>query len=568
MLNEAQAHAKLAELLAVPGESECVEWKSAEDDFNFEKLGKYFSALWNEANLKGKDSSWLVLGVRNDKTVCGCRWKQQRPELDNLKQGISEHTTFSHTFMEIYEVSTPEGRVVLFQIPPAPHGIPIAWKSFWYVRNGESLVGLTIDKLDRIRSQVRNDWSGAVIPEATLNDLAPQAILKAREQYSIKHPKHAEEAKTWDNATFLNKAKVLKQGKITRAALLLLGREESGSLTGRSQLIISWIIQDSSGKPLDYQHFGIPFILAVGQVLGNIRNLTYRYLPNESLFPQEISTYDSYVIREALHNSIAHQDYTLNGKINVVEKPDELLFANAGSFLPGSVEAVVERDAPSEEYRNPCLAEAMVNLNMIDTIGSGIKKMFETQRGRFFPLPEYDLNDSSRVEVKIFGKVLNPNYTALLRERPDLDLPTVMLLDMVQKGKHISLEAAHRLRALHLVEGRYPHLFISSLVAIAIDQRAEYIRKRAFDDAHYEQLILSYLEEYSSATRDDFRALLFDKLSDVLTASQKEHKLHNLLHGLKRKGKVFNSRGRKFARWELSPETITYSSESIVNNYK
>ena len=237
----------------------------------------------------------------------------------------------------------------------------------------------------------------------------------------------------------------------------------------------------------------VPFILTVDEVLGKIRNLTYRYLPNESLFPQEISTYDHYVIREALHNCIAHQDYILNGKINVVEKPDELLFANVGSFLPGSVEAVVKRDAPSEQYRNSFLAEAMVNLNMIDIIGSGIKRMFEAQRERFFPLPEYDLSDPRRVEVRIMGKVLNQNYSALLRERPDLDLSTVMLLDMVQKRKMITKEAANQLKGLHLVEGRFPVLFISSLVAVALDQKAEYVKHRPFDDAHYEQLIISYL---------------------------------------------------------------------------
>lgn len=251
------------------------------------------------------------------------------------------------------------------------------------------------------------------------------------------------------------------QGKITRAALILLGRPESAMLTGHTHLTISWILQDGTNAPaLDYKHFSPPFILAVDDVLSKIRNLTYRYMPDTSLFPQEITTYDSYVIREALHNCIAHQDYLLSSKINVIEKPDELLFGNVGSFLPGTVEAVIERDAPSEQYRNPFLAKAMVNLNMIDTVGSGIKRMFSVQRERFFPLPEYDLDDPQRVEVKIFGRLINQNYTSLLRERPDLDLLTVMLLDQVQKNKSITKEAANRLRALHLIEGRFPHVFI------------------------------------------------------------------------------------------------------------
>ncbi len=377
MLSAAQVHAKLSELLALPGESECVEWKEANTSFDPEKLGKYFSALSNEANLKGREYSWLILGVKNDKTVCGCHWKLQRPELDKLKQGVAEHTTVNHTFIEIYEVPTPDGRVVLFQIPPAPRGVPIAWKSHYYARNGESLVGLSIDKMDRIRREVRHDWSVEIVEGASINDLDTNAIAKARNQFSVKNPNLAKELDKWSDTTFLNKAEVLMQGKITRAALILLGRPESAMLTGHTHLTISWILQDGTNAPaLDYKHFSPPFILAVDDVLSKIRNLTYRYMPDTSLFPQEITTYDSYVIREALHNCIAHQDYLLSSKINVIEKPDELLFGNVGSFLPGTVEAVIERDAPSEQYRNPFLAKAMVNLNMIDTVGSGIKRMF------------------------------------------------------------------------------------------------------------------------------------------------------------------------------------------------
>ena len=63
----------------------------------------------------------------------------------------------------------------------------------------------------------------------------------------------------------------------------------------------------------------------------------------------------------------------------MVEKPDELIFSNLGSFIPGSVETVIEENAPPEYYRNQFLANAMVILNMIDTIGSGIRKMFRLQ---------------------------------------------------------------------------------------------------------------------------------------------------------------------------------------------
>lgn len=149
------------------------------------------------------------------------------------------------------------------------------------------------------------------------------------------------------------------------------------------------------------------------------------------LFPVEISQYDAWVIRESLHNCIAHQDYRLNGRVNVVEEPDAILFTNLGDFLPGSVEEVILKDAPPEFYRNRFLAEAMVNLNMIDTIGSGIKRMFTQQRQRNFPMPDYDLSEPGKVKVRIIGKIMDERYTRMLMQRTDLGLLEVIALDKV-----------------------------------------------------------------------------------------------------------------------------------------
>ena len=111
-----------------------------------------------------------------------------------------------------------------------------------------------------------------------------------------------------------------------------------------------------------------------------------------------MTQYDPWVIREALHNCIAHEDYALHGRINVVEQDDHLLFTNLGAFIRKSVENVIEYDSPPDMYRNPLLARAMVNVNtMIDTIGSGIKRMFQKQRGAILPMPDYDLSEPQRV---------------------------------------------------------------------------------------------------------------------------------------------------------------------------
>ena len=553
-MNTKNLKAKLDNLRALPKETELVEFKEAKTAFDFKKLGKYFSALSNEANLKNKDCGWLIFGVRDKgRKIVGTQYRRNRADLDSLKSEIANETTNRITFAEIYELPLPEGRVVMFQIPAAPRGIPVAWQGHWYGREGESINALSLQELEQIRNQIKHDdWSAYVCEEATIDDINPEAILKAKKEYKQKYPEKANDIDKWDSLTFLNKAKVIRQGKITRTAIILLGKEESEHFISPSAAKITWILKDANNIKKDYEHFGPPFILNAEQVFAKIRNLKYRYLPNETLFPTEISQYDPWVIREALHNCIAHQNYELGGRINVVEKSDELVFTNLGTFIPGSVEIVIQQDAPQELYRNPFLAQAMVNLNMIDTIGSGIKKMFQKQRERFFPLPDYDLTQFEKVIVKIQGKVLNENYTRLLIKNTDMELYTVILLDKFQKNIPLSKDEHKFLKSKKLVEGRYPNLFVSSHIAAATEAKARYIKYRGFDDQHYKDMIIAFIKKYGSAARKDIDELLLRHLSDALDEKQKRNKIGNLLYAMSKKDKTIKNNGsNRKPKWVL-----------------
>jgi ATP-dependent DNA helicase RecG len=395
----------------------------------------------------------------------------------------------------------------------------------------------------------KTDWSAMLREGATLNDIDSEALQKAREQFIIKHPSQAAEVETWDDATFLNKAKLTIHNKITNSALLLLGKPESSALLSPAVIKVSWILKDDRNRELDYEHFGPPIILQVDRILGRIRNLTIRTLPSGTLFPQEITQYDPWVIREALHNAIAHQDYGLGGRINIVETPSSVLIGNVGGFLPGDVENVIRQDAPLEIYRNPFLAESMVNLNMIDTQGGGIKRMFEKQKQRFFPMPDYDLSNMDRVQVSIPGNILDENYSRLLMERSDLDLWQVILLDHVQKRVRINAEAHRALKAAGLVEGRYPNLIIAANIARLTGQKAKYIRDRGFNKKYYLDMIETLIREQQPVPRSEIDRLLLDKLPEVLNTQQKKAKIHNLMTELARTNRIENRGSKGSPAW-------------------
>jgi ATP-dependent DNA helicase RecG len=302
----------------------------------------------------------------------------------------------------------------------------------------------------------------------------------------------------------------------------------------------------------DYKHFEPPLLLAVDALLAKVRNLTCRVLPWGTLFPVELLQYDVWVLREVLHNAVAHQDYSCGGRINVVEFDDRLVVANLGKFLPGGVEDVIRRDAPFSVYRNPLLAQAMVGLQMIDTIGSGIKRVYQAQKKRSFPMPDYDLREGQEVNVQIIGKVLDEKYTRMLIAMTDLNLWDVIALDKVQKQRSLTDDEYKSLKKRHLVEGRRSALFVSAEIAAATETRAEYIRNRAFDKDHYQKMVVSYLQKFGEAKRSDINKLLLDKLSDTLDDQQKDKFIGNLLQDMRRESIIERTGNKRWARWHLT----------------
>jgi ATP-dependent DNA helicase RecG len=556
-MTEPELYKILSDAIALPAETEIVEFKTAKDSYDFDKIGEYFSALSNEANLKGKSCAWLIFGVENAKhQIVGTHYRTDRRKLDSLKKEIGDKTTNNISFIEIYELNTPDGRVIMFQIPAAPHGIPVAYEGFYYGRAGESLVALNIEKIERIRNQALNrDWSRNIVPDATFEHLDNEAIQAAREQYKKKNTKLANDVDGWSYELFIDKAEITIEGQITNTAILLLGKNTSKHLLSPAIGQISWILKDA---PEGYEHFHTPFILSVDKTLSCIRNLKYRYMVDDTtLFPEEATHYDEWVMREALHNAIAHQDYTKSSRIIVLEYRDRLIFDNAGSFIPNSVEEAIHYNRPQRYYRNPFLVNAMVNLNMIDTIGSGIRKMFTIQRERFFPLPTYDISDGDHTEVTIHGELINENYSRQLKKHSELSLNDVITLDKVQKKLPVSEIEIQRLRDLKLIAGWTSDLQIIWTYSVS-----------TYDG--YKKLILDFLCRKGSATREDIVNLIMPTLPEEEPVDKKQKKISNIITKLAHKDKKIRnvSQSVKYPLWELVDDAAIFGSNKNESSNK
>jgi ATP-dependent DNA helicase RecG len=541
-----ELHDLLATLTRRP-EGRVVEFKSARTQYDEEKLGRYFTALANEANLTTRTAAWIILGVDDTGAIVGTDYLRGDHDERQLRMKVEEGTQPRTGFRDIYSLDTAAGRVLLFEIPPSPRGIPMAWKGHYYARDGDSLVPLALDKQDEIRQQtLAADWTAVVVPDATVNDLDPDALATAREAFISRHRESADAIPTWSTLEFTDRARITRKGQITRAALLLLGRPESGVHLSPHMAQMTWQLL---GEQEAYSHFGPPFLLQTSHLYQRIRNVQLQLLRPDTLLPDEVAKYDQRTILEAVHNCLAHQDYTMNGRIVVAEYPDRLEFFSRGSFYLGQPDEYVTTKRVPDRYRNPFLVQAMANLGMIDTMGYGIRMMAERQAQRFLPLPDYDLSDPSRVKLTVYGRVVDVAYTQLLMRRTDLALVDILALDRVQKGLPIDAAAKQRLRRERLIEGRSPHVHVAASIAAATDSKSEYIRARAQPDAHYAALVLDYLTKFGSAVRRDINDMLMPVLSDALTEQQKRNKISNLLSKMRRAGQIRREGPRSAAVW-------------------
>lgn len=528
-MTETELQKLLKELLAeAEVENEFVEFKlSSKSHF-----GEYLSALSNSACLKNKDFGFLIFGVADEtKKILGTDVRES--DLNDVKITALLKPKIDYS---THQFSYQKKKIILVKISAAK-GQPTYFSGQAYARIGEhktSFKNLSEIQIRKIYNS-DTDWSAQIIEGATFEDLDPKAVKEACKKIKSKKPHLSNQN---DPKILLDKARITVEGKITRASLILLGRPESVHFLSPAQAEIIHKLVGFTLAPneLTSKYFNPPFLLTLNDLWKGIRNNKIKIFASTNLLPDIADKYDEEPILEILNNCLAHQDYTENKRIIFYEKPDTLTFESAGGFFEGKAEEYVEGTKTPSKYRNKFLADAMRELQMMDAEGSGINKIYLPQRKKFFPAPDYVV-DGDAVSVTIYGKILNENFSRILMEHPDLDLTSVILLDHVQKGKGglITNDAAKLLRQKGFIDGRKPNYFVGAGISEALgeEEKAKYIRNKAFDDQYYKDMVLKYLKKYHSASRKKIDDLLLDKLSEVLGFKQKKSRISYLINSMR-----------------------------------
>ena len=524
-----------------PQENAHCEWKefkNLKNSFCGDEKDDVISYVSAIANMEG---GHLVIGV-HDKTldIVGTdtyNYDRQKAILRLTERCVN----LSTEGLDIDEFVTDDTnrKVWVIHIPKHLPKRPVFAHNKAWQRIEDSLVEMTAERMSAILDEPifsETDWSAQIVADAMIEDLDEVAIAKARMMFKKVHSRIPEaEVNAWTVETFLSKCGIMKNGGITRAAIILLGKYESAFKLRPAVAQVTWTRRDEKQEVVDYEHFTVPFILTVDEILSKIENLTMREMPGGTLFPDTMKQYDDYTIREALHNCIAHQDYTMQQRINFVENPTYLYYSNAGSFIPGTLENALTNEEPQAYFRNECLCRAMVDFNMIDTVSRGIKKMFNEQWRRHFPMPDYEIDAKNRkVSVRIYGNEINEQYTNLLETNKSLTLWDCISLDAIQKGRTIHEDIAQDLLNRGLIEGEAPNYTISLGIAKATRQLQGYTKQKGLDKEKIKQMILQYLKNAGTdgAKRDSIYEYVKDVMPQVKTHEQQLRLLGDILSAL------------------------------------
>ncbi|MEZ5606759.1 MAG: putative DNA binding domain-containing protein [Burkholderiaceae bacterium] len=545
------------------------EWHSLKSNISGRKgedLASYISAL---ANMEG---GCVVIGAQ-DKTLAPTGIQDFADyTVENLVHRVLGKTPGLPSMgLHVQELQARDtGAVVwLVHVPRhAPRELVLAHDKAWQ-RDGDSLVELREDRRRAILAEhlAGEDWSAALVSEATLADLDEAAIAKAREKFAEKYQREtwAAQVPQWSTEKLLDKIGLTIHGRITRACLLLLGsRESATALLSPHPVEITWKLAAERVA----EHFHPPFLLTTTKVAQSIRNPNIKLFPANELLAVTLPRYDTNtVLLEGLHNCLAHQDYAQGGRVVVEETVGLVRMTNLGGFFDGQPDEYASGVRTPERYRNERLAKAMAEVGMIDKVGFGIHDMVQAQRRRFLPLPDYEGSSPLRTVFNVYGQEIDENYSHWLMERTDLPIEHVLWLDRVQKKRKLDAVQVAELRRAGLIEGRSPHLNISAQLAVATGQEVEYLNQRRPDADDYKAALCKLLA-LGPQPRAKIDELLLPKLQLwIPELVQRKEYVRTLLKEMSKEGRIQNIGGKtKAARWALTPDGVSPNNHQTPPN--
>lgn len=426
-------------------EDEHLEFKEAKHRFDFELLVRYCCALANEGGGK------IVLGMTDKlpRQVCGTT---AFSDVLRTKAGVGERLRLR---VNAIEVLHDQGRVLVFDVPPRPLGVPIEYKGGFWMRRGEELVGMTPDQLQRILAETVIDYSATILQEALFSDLDPKAIqrfrglwLKKLGQREESKPLVARLKKLTDQQLLID-AELVVDGNVTVAAIVLMGKREAmGRLLANAETIFEYRNTRAAGPPQFRKEFREGFFLYYDELWELVNRWNTRQTFQEGFAILDIETFNERVVREATLNAISHRDYTHAGSVFLRVQGQEIEIDSPGGFPAGiTAETLYKAQNP----RNRRISEVFGRCGFVERSGQGVNLMIELAIQEGKDLPNYEGTDAYNVRLKLHGRVRDTEFCYSLdrytRENETaFSTEELLVLDLVRRHKKVPHTLAPELK--------------------------------------------------------------------------------------------------------------------------
>lgn len=530
--------ARLGEWLAAP-EAERLEFKEAHNGFSFDDVKRYVAALSNEGG------GHLVLGVTRTipRTACGSR---AFGDLNDLKHRL--YQVFRRR-IEVEAIDVDGRRVVIISAPARQRGEALQVDGAYLMRAGESLVAMTPDQLRRIFDETTPDVS-AEATSATLEDLDPAAIAAMLRMWAQKSGDAGRATMTPVDA--LRDLGLLHEGKVTRAALLLLGSSQAlRRHQANAELIWEFRHHDAAIEHDRRLEWRKAFLLVLDEVWGAIASRNDVEHLQEGLFMRDIPVLREDVVREAVLNAVCHRDYRLPGSVFITQWPRRLVVESPGGLPPG---VTVENIVSQRQLRNRLLAETLQHLGLVERSGQGMDKMFRSTIADGKPPPDFAGTDEHRVVLTLHGSVQDPRFLRFLERVGQETLATFsatdfIVLDHVRRGEPVPELARARVGGLveqGIVERVGRKLILSKRLYAFLGERGTYTRKKGLDRETQKALLLQHLKEVVPS-----EGAGLEELMQVVGPSTSTRSLQRLLGEMRAEKRIVLTGRARSARWRL-----------------
>ena len=493
----------------------------------------YVTALCNEGG------GYLVLGMEDAYPHQVVGTKQNKGTIGELESNIYRDISIRPSIYELYEdETTKERRVLVIDVPGRPIGKLFRFEDVPLMRVGEELKPMSDEEIFKILQEQEPDFSSEICSTVSINDLDTEAIRILKQKYATKqkNPNFL----TLPDEQVLSDLQLMKEGKVTYAALILVGkREKLIELLPQASVILEYRKSENL-VPYDNRYtYSEPFYKMIDMLWHDINLRNDKIDVNDNSYIFNIPFFNEDVIREAINNAIAHRDYRRTSETVIKQYPQKLIVMNAGGFPLGvSIDNLLRVQSTP---RNRLLADVLEKTGVVERSGQGIDKIFKNTLSEGKDSPDYSHSDSFRVELHLSAIIKDKAFAMFLEseqrdlaEEDRLSVFDVISLNEVRQGKSQSVEkdSIEKLLSCGLIEKRGrtrgTYYILSKSYYEFSGQEGEYSQKDDWGINQVMSVIMPHLTKFGKAKMKDFAKLLDGHLTrrqvrtviDKLVASQ------------------------------------------------